>query len=132
MTHNGDENCNGGLPDGEHLRDEAHGQLRAHRQHLIRAGEQVLMRKIIETGSATIDDVRAVVPCPPGIDPRFFGAIPGPLAKCGAIKPIGITRTKREVAHARLLIKWGLGDLSKALVVLIDTDPPTAGQGVPV
>jgi len=116
--------------EGERLRDEAHGHLRDRRQHLIRAGEKVLIRKIVSDGSATIDDVRAEVPCPPGIDPRFFGAIPGPLVKFGAIRPLGYTKTRRSVAHARMLIEWGLGDLSKALTYL--TDPEPTGEEVTV
>lgn len=120
-----------GTVEGERLKAEAHDQLRQHRQQLIRDSERALVRKIVTDGSATIDDVRAAVPCPPGIDPRFFGAVPGPLAKCGAIKPIGITKTRRSVAHARLLTLWGMGDMNMALACLTDSDPPFTGEGVP-
>lgn len=127
MLHESQVATGDNLGDGERLKAEAHRLLREHRRQLIHAGEQALLKKILQEGSATLDDVRAEVACPPGIDPRVFGAVPGPLAKCGAIRALGFSKTRRAIAHARMLVRWGLGDLSQALATLADTDPPAVG-----
>ena len=54
----------------------------------------VLLKKIIAAGTATIDDVRAEIACPVGVNPKVFGAVPGPLAKKGIIKLVGFAKTK--------------------------------------
>ena len=69
-----------------------------------------MLAAILEGGSATIDDVRALVDLPPGIGPKLFGAAPGPLVRAGIIRAAGFAKTCRPAAHARPVTVWELID----------------------
>ena len=52
---------------------------------------------------------------PQGVNPKLFGAVPGPLAETGIIKPAGYTPTTRKEGHARPVMLWQLSDRATAL-----------------
>ena len=104
--------------DGEALKQHAHAILEATRKAIVRDARRALLEHALLHGTATIDDVRALVPIPPGINPKVFGAVPGPLAKAGSIRAVGFKRTDRNVAHARILTIWAIADTAKATAQL--------------
>jgi hypothetical protein len=67
----------------------AHALLEDPREIYVRCGRRALLLRLLATGTATVDDVRAVVELPPGINPMPVGAVPGPLAHAGVIEAIG-------------------------------------------
>ena len=73
-----------------------------------------MLRKILESGSATIDDVRAIVPIPMTANAKAFGAVPNALAKAGIIRRIGFVKSTRAIANARPISRWELADTAKA------------------
>jgi hypothetical protein len=77
---------------------------------VIRSAQRALLRLLLNQGTATADDVRAVVDLPPGINPKAFGAAPSLLAKRGIIAADGFTRSCRPEAHARPVTVWRLVD----------------------
>jgi hypothetical protein len=103
---------------GEDRRDAALTLLRRRRAVLVRCGQRVLLQKLLETGTATADDVRAALTLPPDIDPRCMGAVPGELADSGIIQPSGYVRTARSAGHARPVLRWHLADRPAALAWL--------------
>jgi hypothetical protein len=114
---------------GEDRRNAALALLRWRRAALVRRGQRALLRQLLDTGTATADDVRTAVILPPDIDPRCMGAVPGELASAGIIGPAGYVRTARPAGHARPVLRWQLADRPAALAWLAshpelpDTEP---------
>ena len=107
---------------GEDRRDAALTLLRQRRGSLVRRGQHALLRQLLATGTATADDVRAVVELPPNISPKLFGAVPGPLAEAGIIMAAGYVPTTRAKLHARPVMLWRLADQTRAIAWL-DANP---------
>lgn len=103
------------IDEGERRRDAALSLLAERRAVVVRAGQRALLLQLLDTGMATADDVRTVVPLPPGIGPRCYGAVPTPLAEAGIIRAAGYQRTARPLAHARPVTVWALADRAAAL-----------------
>lgn len=112
--------------EGERRKAGAIATLEAHRGEFIVRGRRALLRRLLDAGAATADDVRAGVELPPGIDPRAFGAVPGALAQPGIIRRAGYTETARAVAHARPVAVWELRDRAAALAWLAANPEPPA------
>ncbi len=119
-------------PDGEALRDDALSLLRAHRAVLVRRIQRAFLRYLLDTGPDTSDAVRALVPIPPGIDPRVVGAAVRALsADCGLITSTGRDKSRRREAHARTLDVWTIRDRSAAVAWLIaNPELPDPGPAV--
>jgi hypothetical protein len=116
-----------GRSDGERRRDAAHDLHRRYRDTLIRRAQRVLLRTLLERGTATADDVRAGIDLPAGVDPVCLGAVPTPLARAGIIRRLGYAETTRPCAHARPVSVWELVDRAAAEAWLIahpDVPPP--------
>ena len=81
-------------------------------------------------GTATTDDVRAVVELPPDIDPKLFGTVPHRLAYDRVIRNAGRVKTTRAIAHGRWVELWGLADRAAAEAWLRNhPDLPDPDQG---
>ncbi len=100
---------------GEARRDAAHALLLAWRGVTIRRAQRALLQRLLVADTATVDDVRAEVDLPEGVNPVCFGAAPGALAKAGIIAADGFARTSRPVGHARPVTVWRLTDRAAAL-----------------
>lgn len=93
-------------------------QLALHRERravYVRRGQRSLLEHLLRADTATADDVRKGVNVPMSVDPKLFGAVPGPLAKAGIIECSGYRASKRTKAHARPVKVWKLRDREKAL-----------------
>jgi hypothetical protein len=101
--------------EGERRRDEILRWLAARRAKIVRRGRRALLTRLLDAGTATVDDVRAVVELPPGIKPVVFGAVPTALADAGLIRAVGYTKTTRPAAHARPIQIWALHDRAGAI-----------------
>jgi hypothetical protein len=124
------------LAAGEHLKLNAQALLEAHREAVILRARGALLVALLAGGQATIDDVREVVHVPAGIDPKVFGAVPGPLARAGIIRCVGSCKTARRTAHARDVKVWELRDRTAALGWLathpdLSDDEGAAGVALP-
>ena len=100
--------------EGEALRDGALNRLRAHRPELIRQCTAAALRVALDNGEVCADDVRALVPIPAGISPKFVGCVFRDLAVAGILRRDGYQLTKRAIAHARPISRWRLADALKA------------------
>jgi hypothetical protein len=109
--------CSG---EGEGQKQDAFAVLAANREVVIRRAQRALLTVLLETGSATADDVRELVELPPGVGPKCFGAAPGVLARAGLIRADGYAKTCRPVGHARPVTVWVLPDRDRALRWLRD------------
>jgi hypothetical protein len=116
--------------EGEARRDAALNLLRAHRADLVRDLTRAAVRLALERHEITADDVRAVVPIPPGIKPVVVGAVFRDLADAGIIRRVGFRNSTRPAAHARPLSLWRLADADAALAWL-DAHPPTPADPAP-
>jgi len=99
-----------GTAEGGARRDAALALLRGRRSVLIRQLQTAALRIALESGELTADDVRAVVPIPPGISPKVVGAAFRELAVAGLLRRAGYVISTRPVAHARPLTLWRLAD----------------------
>ena len=113
---------------GEAKKRYSHSLFESHSEPLLTAGRRALILKVLESGSATIDDVRAVVPIPMTANPKAFGAVPNALAKAGIIRRIGFVKSTRAIANARPISRWELADTAKAYAWL--TAHPALETGV--
>lgn len=100
--------------EGERRKLDAFALLTAQREVVVRRAQRALLRVLIETGSATADDVRELVELPPGVNAKCFGAAPSTLARLGVIRADGYAKTCRPTAHARPVTIWALADREKA------------------
>ena len=105
-------------PDGEARRDAALNLLRVHRYALVRDLTRAAVRIVLDAGTVTADDVRAVVPIPAGIRPVVVGCVFRDLADAGILRRAGFRNSTRPVAHARPLSVWRLADAAGAVAWL--------------
>ena len=119
--------------EGERLKGDALALLADRRETVVRRAQRALLTVLLKTGSATADDVRELVKLPPGVNPKVFGAAPGPLARAGLIGADGFAKTARPVGHARPVTVWTLADRDGAIRWLADhpelPDPAGDDQG---
>jgi len=101
--------------EGERRKSAAFALLAAHREAMIRRARRELLKVLLDRGEATIDDVRAVVPVPDGINPKALGPVPGGLAEAGIIVAHGYAKSTRPEAHARPVQVWRLADRAAAI-----------------
>src|SRR5262249_50453441 len=92
--------------------------LESWREVYVRRGRRALLVQLLAVGTATADDVRAAVSLLVDLNPKLFGAVPGPLAKAGGIRAADFTRTARPQGHARPIQVWELADRDAALAWL--------------
>jgi hypothetical protein len=125
--------CRCGEADGEALKGAALTLLAERREVFVRRGRRALLDALLCAGTATADEVREAVELPPGMNPKLFGIVPGPLAHCGIIRQVGFAKTCRPVGHARPVAVWELADHAAAVRWLRDhpnlADPAGADQG---
>lgn len=121
-----------GLIDGEQRKLAAHSLHEARREVYLLRLRRALLTALLDRGVATMDDARAVVTLPAGVDPVCCGAAPGAMARVGLIRADGMTRTCRAIAHARPLTRWVLVDRVRAEQwLLAHPDRPDAHKGGP-
>jgi hypothetical protein len=96
--------------DGERRKLAAFAHLAARREALIDRARRALLSVLIERAEATADDVRELIPLPPGINAKVFGAVPSVLAETGIIVADGFAKSTRPEAHARPVQRWRLAD----------------------
>jgi hypothetical protein len=119
--------------EGERRKQDAFAVLTANRECVIRRAQRALLTVLLETGSATADDVRELVELPPGINAKCFGAAPGPLARSKIIRADGFAKTCRPIGHARPVTIWKLADRPAAEIWLRnhpDLPDPDQSEGV--
>jgi hypothetical protein len=121
--------------EGERRRDAVHCLLEARREAYIRRARRALLHRLLEAGTATADDVaQRIGPAPEGIDRRFLGIVPGPLALARLICRIGFVPSARPSRHASILSVWTLADRAGVLAWLArnpDLPDPDEGDGAP-
>jgi len=119
-----------GRAEGEGRKREALALLEARRAVYVRRGRRALLQRLLAVGTATADDVRGAVELPPGLNPKLFGRVPGPLADARIIRAGGFVRTARPEGHARPVLAWELADRAAAIAWLVAhpdlTDPGPA------
>ncbi len=118
--------------EGERRKADALAVLSTHREAVIRRAQRALLTVLLETGSATVDDVRELVELPPGVGPKCFGAAPGALARAKIVRADGFAKTCRPVGHARPVTVWALADRTAAERWLRnhpDMPPPEESEG---
>ena len=69
-----------GRREGERRKRRTLTALEARRERFVIRGRRVLLTRLLECGSDTVDYVREVVPLSSDIDPKLFGSVPGMLA----------------------------------------------------
>ena len=107
--------CRYDAAEGEKRKADVLARLAERRESLVRRAQRALLTAVLELGAATADDVRDLVELPSGVDPKVFGAAPGPLVRAGIIYRDGFVPTCRPLAHARPLSVWKLADREAAI-----------------
>jgi hypothetical protein len=108
--------------EGERRKDAAHALLDAHRRIYIRRARRALLMRLLDAGTGTADDLADLVEPTPDLDPRYRGAVPGPLARAGIIRHVGYERSRRPSRHASIISTWEIADRDAATDWL-DTHP---------
>jgi hypothetical protein len=108
-----------GQQEGESRKDAAHALLEKRRAYYLHRARRALVLRLLEVGTATADDVvESIRPAPEEIDPRFLGAVPGPLARARMIRRVGYALSARPSRHASPQTVWKLDDRAAALAWL--------------
>lgn len=102
MTSNSD------LAEGLRRKDASLALLAMRRAGLMRRAQRALLRVLFDQERATVDDVRRLVQCPDGINPKAFGTMAGELARARIVEQDGFTKSTRPEAHARPVSVWRL------------------------
>jgi len=112
--------CTGcdGEREGERRKRDKLAMLEAQREVFVNRGRRALLGRLLAAGTATADDVMAAVTLPAEIDPRCFGAVPGPLAKAGIICFVEFVKSNRPQRHGSYIQLWALVDRDEALLWL--------------
>lgn len=125
-----------GQQEGTCGKDAVHALLEARRKVYIRRARRALILRLLEAGTATADDVAEISgPAPKGTDPRFLGAVPGPLARARLIRRAGFVPSARPSRNSSILSVWELADRDGAIAWLErnpdPTDPEPDDAGAP-
>jgi hypothetical protein len=94
--------------DGQAAKQLALGLFEQNRKAKLAEARPLFVQVLREQGRSTIDDLRDRMQIPDEYDPRWLGAVPGPLARRGIIRHVGYRKSERRVAHARELRLWEL------------------------
>ena len=94
--------------EGERCKGEAFGNLEAHREVILLKSRRVFATVLLEKGRATIDDVRAVIVLPVGMNPVCMGPVATPFARLRFVERAGFAQTTRSEGHARPVSIWEL------------------------
>ena len=120
------------LQDGRNLRDSALSSFeRSKSAHLLRA-RRIFLLRLLERGTATVDEVHSEMNLPEGVCPKILGCVPVPFARGGVIERSGYQPAQRPERHACPVSVWRLLDRSRALAWLAsnpDRAAPEMGQG---
>lgn len=103
---------------GEDRKLGTHALLEIRREVYVLRGRRARLRRLLDAGEATADDVRDAVELPDEINPVCLGVVPGVLARVGIIERVGFAESRRPDAHARPVSVWRLADRAAALAWL--------------
>lgn len=104
-----------GHHEGRLRKDAALSLHEKHRQQFILAGQRLLLRLLLNSGTpVSIDAVRERLPLPAGVAPRACGAIPKALMAAKILESAGFVHSTRPEAHARPVTAWRLHDRAAA------------------
>ena len=117
-----------GRDEGEATKQGRLAMLREQRAVYVRRGQRALLAQLLESKTATADDVRWAVELPPGIDARCLGGVPGPLARAGIIRSRGYMPSARPERHASPIQVWELADRAAAIDWLAANDERPARE----
>lgn len=106
--------------EGEHRKGEAFANLEAHRELVLLKARRVFAAVLLEKGRCTIDDVRAAVELPAGLNPVCFGPVPTSFARQRFIERVGFVDTTRAEARCRPVSIWELKSPSGLAQWLLD------------
>jgi hypothetical protein len=84
------------------------------REHYSRAVQELILRRGLSGEEIGGDDIHAILPPPPGVDPRTLGGAFFALAKTGIIAPARFSISNREVRHSGLTRRWRVVDFKAA------------------
>jgi hypothetical protein len=104
--------------EGEQRKRFALALLADTRRALIRRASRALLDLLLQTGTATADQLRELVPLPEGVNPKVFGAVFAGLAEKNLIRQFGFEPSRRPEAHRRPVGVWQLTDRAAALAWL--------------
>lgn len=129
MSRSSETHWPAGQAEGEARKRADFDRFRTRRLSFLRGCQRALLQNLLERGEATIDDVRAVVPIPPNVNPKTIGATPTELAVAGIIADsVRAEKSRRPEAHARKITVWQLIDRHAALAWL-DEHPEIPDPG---
>jgi hypothetical protein len=97
-------NCPAVAGEGGRLRDAALASHQSKHDAKLRQAESILLRVLLDRGSATIDDLRGLVEIEPNA--RWLGALPKRLVGLEIVVHDGYVSSSRETSHARPVARW--------------------------
>jgi len=100
-------------------------------KYLLRA-RRAFVRRLLDNGTATVDEIHDEIELPASVDPKLFGATPTLFAKSRIIERVTFRPALRPEAHARPVSVWRLIDRSAAITWLQrnpESPIPETGQG---
>ncbi len=126
-NHSGCRNYYRSLFEAKRRKDEALSLHELHRKAILLQVRRIFVRHLLNTGTATADDIRDKFEVPEGVNPNFLGSVPTPFTRARIIKRRGYIESSRPAAHARVVSLWELLDREKADQWLVDNPLPETG-----
>ncbi len=111
--------------EGERRKQDVLASFGTRGETIVERGRRVLLLRLLESPTATADDVRQALDLPEGLDARCLGAVPIGLARAGIIRAAGYVRSTRPERHASPIQLWTLADRAAAMTWLA-AHPETA------
>lgn len=100
---------------GVELKNDALDKQENRHGDFLREARRALVRTVLERGSGTADDVRAVLgKLPDGMNPNALGTVPRALLRAGVIEFAGYQASERAARRANPNRVWRLADRDKA------------------
>ncbi len=106
------------------LKEEALAGHESTRKAILLKARHIFIRHLLNTGSATADDIRNKFEVPEGVNPNFLGSVPTPFTRGLIINRNGYVESSRPAAHARVVSVWRLINSRKAEAWLLDNPLP--------
>ncbi len=100
--------------EGERRTEDVLEKHESRRPVYVNRGRRALLQRLLSDGEATANAWHHAVPLPPDVDPRCFGAVPGPLVRAGIIQSDGYLKVKLPKGDTHVVCRWLLVDRDAA------------------
>lgn len=110
--------------DGRTARSEALASFEERRARYPVRARQSFVRRLLEIGETTVNEIRNACPIPRNVSASSFGAVPTPFVHMGIVARTGFRPATSPECHASNVSAWRFVERGWALAWLADSPEP--------